>query len=62
MIGSQLDALKPLIPGAPNAIFEYREFFHSRQRCHPALGLRTPIEYERMHYETLTVARASQMN
>ncbi|MBF6302119.1 transposase [Nocardia amamiensis] len=31
-----------------NAIFEYLEIFHNRQRRHSALGMRTPIEYERM--------------
>ena len=29
-----------------NAIFEYIEVFHNRQRRHSALGYRTPIEYE----------------
>jgi putative transposase len=29
-----------------NAIFEYIEIFHNRQRRHSALGYRTPIEYE----------------
>ena len=29
-----------------NAIFEYLEIFHNRQRRHSALGYRTPIEYE----------------
>jgi transposase InsO family protein len=29
-----------------NAIFEYIEIFHDRQRRHSALGYRTPIEYE----------------
>jgi putative transposase len=29
-----------------NAIFEYLEIFHNRQRRHSALGLLTPIEYE----------------
>jgi transposase InsO family protein len=28
-----------------NAIFEYIEVFHNRQRRHSALGYRTPIEY-----------------
>lgn len=31
-----------------NAIFEYLEIFHNRQRRHSALGMRTPIEYEMM--------------
>lgn len=30
-----------------NAIFEYLEIFHNRQRRHSALGMLTPIEYER---------------
>lgn len=29
-----------------NAIFEYIEVFHNRQRRHSALGYKTPIEYE----------------
>ena len=29
-----------------NAIFEYIEIFHNRRRRHPALGYRTPIEFE----------------
>ncbi len=29
-----------------NAIFEYLEIFHNRQRRHSALGMLTPIEYE----------------
>lgn len=29
-----------------NAIFEYIEIFHNRQRRHSSLGYRTPIEYE----------------
>ena len=34
------------------AIFEYLEVFHNRQRRHTALGMRTPIEYERIHDNT----------
>ena len=30
-----------------NAIFEYLEIFHNRRRRHSALGMLTPIEYER---------------
>ena len=37
-----------------NAIFEYLEIFHSRQRRHTALQVRTPIEYERIHYQNNT--------
>jgi putative transposase len=29
-----------------NAIFEYLEVFHNRQRRHSSLGRRTPIEFE----------------
>jgi len=32
-----------------NALFEYLEIFHNRRRRHSALGMRTPIEYERLH-------------
>jgi putative transposase len=33
-----------------NAIFEYLEIFHNRQRRHSALGMLTPTEYEtRLH-------------
>jgi len=32
-----------------NAIFEYLEIFHNRQRRHSALGMLTPIEHERLH-------------
>jgi transposase InsO family protein len=31
-----------------NAIFEYLEMFHNRQRRHSALGMLTPIEYEKL--------------
>jgi putative transposase len=37
-----------------NAIFEYLEIFHNRQRHHSALGMLTPIEYE--HHDHPTVA------
>ena len=43
-----------------NAIFEYLEIFHNRQRRHSILGMRTPIEYERIHQHNLTVALPSQ--
>ena len=29
-----------------NALFEYLEIFHNRQRRHSSLGMLTPIEYE----------------
>jgi putative transposase len=38
-----------------NAIFEYLEIFHNRQRRHSSLGMLSPIEYERLH-PTLSVA------
>ena len=37
-----------------NAIFEYLEIFYNRQRRHTALGMRTPIEYEKIHYDDNT--------
>lgn len=38
-----------------NAIFEYLEIFHNRQRRHSRLGMLTPIEFETRH-QTETVA------
>jgi len=32
-----------------NAMFEYLEIFHNRQRRHSALGMLTPIDYEAQH-------------
>jgi len=32
-----------------NALFEYLEIFHNRQRRHSQLEMRTPIEYENLH-------------
>ena len=32
-----------------NAIFEYLEIFHNRQRRHSALGMLTPVEFEVVH-------------
>lgn len=37
-----------------NAIFDYIEIWHNRQRRHSALEMRTPIEYERIHTRTTT--------
>lgn len=37
-----------------NALFEYFEIFHNRRRRHSALGMLTPIEYERLHHTTAT--------
>jgi len=39
-----------------NAIFDYLEIFHNRQRRHSALGMRTPIEFEMLHQTTQLVA------
>lgn len=36
-----------------NAIFEYLEIFYNRQRRHSALGMLTPVEYEKL-YPTIT--------
>lgn len=38
-----------------NAIFEYLEIFHNRQRRHSALGMLTPVEFEARH-QAATVA------
>ncbi|WP_440069259.1 IS3 family transposase [Streptosporangium sp. OZ121] len=35
--------------GLCDAIFEYLEIFHNRQRRHSALGMLTPIEYEMLY-------------
>lgn len=39
-----------------NAIFEYLEIFHNRQRRHSALEMRTPIEHERIRTQPSAVA------
>ncbi|WP_438268553.1 IS3 family transposase [Micromonospora peucetia] len=39
-----------------NAIFEYLEIFHNRQRRHSSLGVLSPIEYERARPMSLSVA------
>jgi transposase InsO family protein len=39
-----------------NAIFEYLEIFHNRQRRHTSLGMLTPIEYENTYQDQTTVA------
>jgi transposase InsO family protein len=41
-----------------NAIFDYIEIFHNRQRRHSALGYRTPIEYE-LSFSTDTLTAVS---
>ena len=38
-----------------NAIFDYLEIFHNRQR-HSALGVRTPIEFELLQQSAQPVA------
>lgn len=43
-----------------NAIFEYLEVFHNRQRRHSALGMHTPIEYERIHHDNQPLALQNQ--
>ena len=32
-----------------NALFEYLEVFHNRQRRHSSLGMLTPVEFEARH-------------
>lgn len=39
-----------------NAIFDYIEIFHNRQRRHSALGYRTPIEYETLNEKIIPAA------
>jgi len=39
-----------------NAIFDYLEIFHNRQRRHSALGMRTAIEFELLFQSTQPVA------
>jgi putative transposase len=34
-----------------NAIFDYLEIFHNRQRRHSSIGMLTPIEYEILHQQ-----------
>ena len=45
-----------------NAIFEYLEVFHKRQRRHDALEMRTLIEYERIHHHNIAVAPLIQVS
>jgi len=42
--------------GLAGAIFEYLKIFHNRSRRHSALGMLTPIEYEKLHAEAAHVA------
>jgi transposase InsO family protein len=39
-----------------NALFEYLEIFHNRQRRHSSLEMHTPIEYEILHQTRQPVA------
>ena len=45
-----------------NAIFEYLEIFHNRQRRHTALDMLTPIEYENNHYHNRTATPLIQVS
>lgn len=42
-----------------NAIFEYLEIFHNRQRRHSSLGMLSPIEYELRHADPTARDQAS---
>lgn len=42
-----------------NAIFDYLEIFHNRQRRHSSLGMLSPIEYERRHADNPARVQAS---
>jgi len=42
-----------------NAIFEYLEIFHNRQRRHSSIGMLSPIEYERRHADNPARGQAS---
>ena len=42
-----------------NAIFEYLEIFHNRQRRHSSLGMLSPIEYELRYAANLARDQAS---
>jgi putative transposase len=42
-----------------NAIFEYLEIFHNRQRRHSSLGMLSPIEYELRYADNLARDQAS---
>ena len=39
-----------------NAMFEYLEIFHNRQRRHSSLGMLTPVEFEARRRQTTTAA------
>jgi transposase InsO family protein len=42
-----------------NAVFEYLEIFHNRQRRHSSLGMLSPIEYELRHADNQARDQAS---
>ena len=42
-----------------NAIFEYLEIFHNRQRRHSSFGMLSPIEHERRHADNPARDQAS---
>ncbi len=42
-----------------NAIFEYLEIFHNRQRRHSSIGMLSPIEYEIRHADNQARVQAS---
>lgn len=42
-----------------NAIFEYVENFHNRQRRHSSLGMLGPIEFELRHADPVAPDQAS---
>lgn len=42
-----------------NAMFDYLEIFHNRQRRHSSLGMLSPIEYERRHADNAARDQAS---
>ena len=42
-----------------NAIFEYLEIFHNRQRRHSSLGMLSPVEFELRHAANITRGQAS---
>jgi putative transposase len=37
---------------ARKEVFEYIEMFYNPKRLHPALGYKSPIEFERMHFNS----------
>ena len=43
-----------------NAIFDYIEIWHNRQRRHSSLEMQTPIEYERIHHNNPTPTLQTQ--